>query len=360
TTLNNVKITDTVTSDIYGIWISPNGQTISINDLEMDMTGATDGRGIKIDEQYVSSPAKVTLNINGATFKTEEKAAILVKSVAGADITLNNIDITDVVDDSENEVWVDEASAAYYDFVTVDGGTKILEGGDKMLLKDEIYYIASKEAMFDFAKKVNGDGSTSGESLSGKTVKLLCDIDLYKEPWTPIGQTGKTEFRGIFDGQGHTIKNLSIDMTAYTDQHTSSGLFGWAERGVTIQNVKIDGATVKGNHNVAAIVGYTYSGKISGCTVSNAEITCTHANGDACGDKAGVIVGYAGGESRISDCTATSCKVTAGRDAGQLIGAGYHVSVSNCRATDVVVSAHEDNSDCTGANINNAVIGRVL
>ena len=150
---------------------------------------------------------------------------------------------------------------------------------------------------------------------------------------------------------------MNFDKTAATDEHTSSGLFGWAESNVIIKNVKIDGAIVKGNHNVAVIVGYTYSGKISNCHVTNADIVCNHANEDACGDKCGLIAGYAADESRFTDCSASNSTVKAGRDAGQLIGTGYNVSVSNCSATNVTVTA---NGDCTGANIRNEVIGRVM
>ena len=104
-------------------------------------------------------------------------------------------------------------------------------------------------------------------------------------------------------------------------------------------------------------MGYTYSNKITNCHVSNADIVCTHANNDACGDKTGIIVGYAGDESRISNCSATDCAVVSGRDGGQLIGAGYNVSVSECTATNVTVTA---GGDCTGANIRAELIGRVM
>ena len=186
---------------------------------------------------------------------------------------------------------------------------------------------------------------------------MIADIDLKNQVWTPIGQTGATEFKGIFDGQGYTIKNLYVDSSAQTGAHYSSGLFGWAESGVTIQNVNVDGVTIIGNHNVAVIVGYTYSGVISNCTVTNAEIVCNHANNDACGDKAGLIAGYAGPSASITNCSATNSAVVSGRDAGQLIGAGYTASVVNCTATDVTVTA---NGDCTGANNNAAIICRVL
>lgn len=214
-------------------------------------------------------------------------------------------------------------------------------------------YIGTAESLFAFAKSVNEDG----DSWTNQAVILVADIDLENAVWTPIGQTGATEFKGIFDGQGYTIKNLNVDSSAKTDEHYSSGLFGWAEANVTIKNVNVDGAKVVGNHNVAVIVGYTYSGIISNCYVTNAEIICSHANDDACGDKCGLIAGYAGDESRISGCSATDSTVKAGRDGGQLIGAGYNVSVSDCVATNVTVL---NGGDCTGANLNEAVIGRVL
>ena len=125
--LNNVTISDANTSDTYAIWIQPNGQTVTLNGCTIDMLACTDGRGIKIDEQYVDAPAKVTLNVSNTTFKTEEKAAILVKSVAGADITLSNVNIANTVDPI-HAVWVDEDSAAYADLVTVSGGSKFNEG----------------------------------------------------------------------------------------------------------------------------------------------------------------------------------------------------------------------------------------
>jgi hypothetical protein len=87
--LKNVTINET--HDYYAMWIEAVGQTINVDGLTINSAG----RGIKIDEQYVDVPAKVTLNIENAVFETQKKAAILVTSQAGADITLKNVDITD-------------------------------------------------------------------------------------------------------------------------------------------------------------------------------------------------------------------------------------------------------------------------
>ena len=116
-TLNNVTIYET--HDYYAMWITAAGQNVTIDGLTIN----SDGRGIKIDEQYVGTPEHVTLNVSNSTFKTANKAAILVKSEAGAHINLHNIDIANVQADTENAVWVDEDAAAYADKVVVTGGS---------------------------------------------------------------------------------------------------------------------------------------------------------------------------------------------------------------------------------------------
>ncbi len=110
--------------DYYAMWITADGQNITVDNLTIESAG----RGIKIDEQYVSAPAKVTLNVNNATFKTAKKAAIVVKSVEGAEINWGTGNsIAEVAADSVNAVWVDSDSAVYYDLVTVTGGSKTQE-----------------------------------------------------------------------------------------------------------------------------------------------------------------------------------------------------------------------------------------
>ena len=115
-----------------------------------------------------------------------------------------------------------------------------------------------------------------------------------------------------------------------------------------------------GNHNDGDIAGYmeTAGCTISNCHVINATVVAKHANNDACGDKVGVIVGHAGNAGvKVENCSAKDSTVTAGRDAGQIAGAALTANVVDCTATNVTVTA---SGDCTGANINNAIIGRVL
>ena len=183
--------------------------------------------------------------------------------------------------------------------------------------------------------------------------------DAYYANWTPIGQTGATQFQGTFDGHGYTIKNLNINTSTQTGANYSTGLFGWINN-ATIKNLTVDTATVKGNHNVGVIAGYmeTAGCTISNCHVINATVVANHANDDACGDKVGVIVGHAGNAGvKVENCSAKDSTVTAGRDAGQIVGAALTQNIVGCVAENVAVTAK---GDCTGANIRNEIIGRVL
>ncbi len=226
-------------------------------------------------------------------------------------------------------------------------------------VKDNTYYITSAEGLVWFANQVN----VNKVNFSGKTVVLTADIDLKNMDWEPIGQTGNTQFNGTFDGNGKTIYNLSVNSEDKDDDgHYASGLFGWTEGG-TIKNVKIDGATIVGGHLCAAVIGYiSGSVTIDGCHVTNATITCKELDDnddDPEGDKAACIVGQIGGdESKVNDCHASTSTVSAGRDAGQVVGAALGTianGVTNCTATNVTVSA---NGTSSGKNINNTIIGR--
>ena len=217
------------------------------------------------------------------------------------------------------------------------------------------YEIYSAKGMFWFADQVN----VAKNAFNGKTVKLAANIDLANAAWTPVGQTGATQFKGTFDGQGKTISNLNIDATAQTGGHYSSGIFGWLNA-ATVKNVNVAGAKVKGNHNVGVIAGYleTAGCTIEACHVSDATVECHVANDDANGDKCGVIVGNApNAGTPIKACTATDSTVSAGRDAGQIVGAAKEAYVTDCSATNVTVTA---NGEGTGKNIRNEVIGRLL
>lgn len=100
--LNNVVIDESANNvrATYAMWVSPKCEmNITMNNCEIRNTAFTDGRAIKIDEEYVSNPQKVTLTVNGGKFaaSSTSKALINVKNNGGNVITTTgNIDITGI------------------------------------------------------------------------------------------------------------------------------------------------------------------------------------------------------------------------------------------------------------------------
>lgn len=203
--------------------------------------------------------------------------------------------------------------------------------------EDGTYLINDANDLVLFEKLVN----ERGNSFNSKTVKLAANIDLTGVEWKPIGQTGKTEFKGVFDGQGYTISNMTVNNTDIS-ANCSSGFFGWIENhgeGIVIKDTKFDNAHVEGNHNVGVVAGYIY-GKIDGCEVSNSTIIAHNANEDANGDKVGGIAGYVGEDAFIDNNKVVNCEINGNRDIGGIAGAvaGGVDSFQNNSVSDTDVS----------------------
>ena len=149
--------------------------------------------------------------------------------------------------------------------------------------------------------------------------KLNADIDLTgKAEWVPLNNASPYS-KGIdFDGNGKTIKGLTI--TSDVAYPSFAGvLYG------SIKNLTLDAADINGNaNNTGVVAGYigtgSYDGSCSGVTVSNATITGTGKN---VGGFAGVV-GTAG--SSISNChvtgttTVSQTATATGSNAGGFIG----------------------------------------
>ena len=321
--------------------------------------------------------ALTMLTLDGCTFKANGKSGYNGANLWGSTTAIN---CKFEFDGKASTEWIDAigedkeytftgcttvngnnilTAAASEKFFSRNEGTTVTVDGVKYEKFKSHVFIADKEGLFAFANDVNVNENT----YNGKTVNLIADIDLKNEVWTPVGQTGKKTFNGVFDGQNHTISNLNVDSSKETGANYSSGLFGWVESHTAghghIKNVKIEGAIIKGNHNCGALVGYitNKNALVENCHVVNAVISCTVANKDANGDKAGALIGNATAETPIKNCTAKNSSVSAGRDAGQVIGAGKEANVTGCSASEVTVSA---NGQGTGDNIRNEVIGRLL
>ncbi len=165
------------------------------------------------------------------------------------------------------------------------------------------YLISTGEQLAYLSQQVNK--ASGNVTYEGKYIRLTQDILLNsmnadgtfvsqpynRKKFTSIGSAGKP-FKGIFDGNGFEIIGLYIDISYVEYQ----GLFGYADTGSEIKNLKISGSIAGGNKS-GAVAGYT-NGLISGCEVNcPVTIAWTHYHGG--------IAGYAGVNSIISNCNAS-------------------------------------------------------
>lgn len=209
-------------SDTYQLWIRPMGQTINMNTCVLLANSTKTGdRGIKIDNQYVDEgEAKVTLNVDGLKVKSQKKAAIVVKSQAGADINLANVDISNVYADPFHAVWVDEEAAAYADLVIVNGGKKMVEGDTNVAV-------------------VRGNDAMSSAIANGAETVYLNE-GTYTVPAEAKGKT-----ISIIGGE-----NAVVDATYPYDQSLSGA------------NITFEGVTIKGQTN-GNYQGFTHTGDLT-------------------------------------------------------------------------------------------------
>ncbi|MBN2540959.1 MAG: hypothetical protein JXB08_05470 [Bacilli bacterium] len=122
-----------------------------------------------------------------------------------------------------------------------------------------------------------------------KSYRLTADLNLDGIEWVPLG-TYTDPYLGNFDGNGHTLSNLTI-----TNKNTYTlGLFGYT-RGVisdlTLSDVVID---VQSDFliYVGALVGFT-DGDLIGNTVTNAAISIVNTTSNT---YAGLLAGFAKGK----------------------------------------------------------------
>ena len=341
-TFNNCTFI-TEEASVYGVWVSDGTSTFS----NCKFQGT---RGLKMHEDYGSEITSVTIDACEFGPLSKKPGVAIGDLNAETSVTIKNSSFIGC-QAGEQDKYIYETDTDVSTFTFVNSNNSVEED------PANVVKIGTKTELIAFQKAVN----VEGKGFSGKTIKLTANIDLEGMAWAPVGQARgngvATYFQGAFDGQGYTISNFVItpDDTYGEGANYAAGLFGFVDAGAAvIKNLKVDNATVTGHHWTAVICGYL-TGTIQNCHVTNSSVTCTHANNDACGDKAGMIVGYTN-QGSVKDCTAKDGTVTAGRDAGQIVGCNAAgVTVSGCSAENVKVSA---TGDCTGANIKNDIVGR--
>lgn len=193
-------------------------------------------------------------------------------------------------------------------------------------------YINSKLAFLQFCDDIN-----NGNTYEGKIVYLLTDVVTSGASehvdFTPAGDSTH-QFKGIFDGQGHTLSIQYID--GYYDY---SGFIGY--NAGTIKNLKVLNQYMYASKYAGAICGYN-SGLIEQC-YSNANIMGDDSDntlyvGGIAGNNTGIIRKCLS-ITNISIPTsraATDCGGIAGQNSGEIISCRNIGSVSGYTSGGIV------------------------
>ncbi|MDR2163665.1 MAG: fibronectin type III domain-containing protein [Clostridiales Family XIII bacterium] len=163
------------------------------------------------------------------------------------------------------------------------------------------YTLTSNSQMEGLAQIIN----SGADDFKGKVVKLGANLINLTIP--PIG-TESRPFAGIFDGDGHTITNLTLSPVP----KTYAGLFGRTAAGSAIKNLGIEGGELSIAENnasgsqvryVGALVGYA-GGNIENCSSSmDVSVSSKLALGKHQGiiRNVGGLAGYISGD--MKDCS---------------------------------------------------------
>ena len=146
--------------------------------------------------------------------------------------------------------------------------------------QDNPYQIGTVDELLWFANHVNsGNASACAE--------LTTDITIPEgQMWTPIGKH-KKEYTGTFDGHGHTIEGLMINVIA-----DYQGFVGYLKGG-TIRDLTLGtscSVTIGVNNSyLGGVCGYNESGTIENCTNNGTVSGGLDTVGGVCGINYGTI-----------------------------------------------------------------------
>jgi hypothetical protein len=196
------------------------------------------------------------------------------------------------------------------------------------------YVLTTDTELAGLADLVNGNLAVD---FTGVTITLENDISLEGSAWVPIGTPAKP-FKGIFDGEGHTISGLSIS----NGSGVANALFGVIEDAEVI-NLTVSGSVSAQSGAVAGIVARAQGSLIENCT-SQVSVT---GNGSYTGGVAGFVE---------SSTTITGC-LNEGVIEG--VGSGVTGGIAGGISASEVISSASSAEVSSASGYAGGIVGRV-
>ena len=248
---------------------------------------------------YMTREDRTVSKFIGCFQGNQASDVVVIDNCRVVNVTLNALD--------------DMAASHFSQYGDLLGGQRVGNGTVRISNSDTSIVISTAAQLVAFSDLTAPD---KGKSFSGKTVKLDADIDLNGVNWVPANCFSASKF--VFDGQGHTIKNMS----AINDLNYGNGFFSNIVGG-TVKNVTFDNARVS-RFNSNTLSGNIY-GIVSGYTYGNVLFENVHVKNSAIYGygKVGGIIGMAsdkGGTTVLTDCSVSDTDIYGVYNAGGLIG----------------------------------------
>ena len=245
---------------------------------------------------------------------------------------------TDPVDYNVNSIYVmpSENITLYGQWVSYFAGGDGTEGSP--------FQIENKEQLYSLANFINN--STTNSSYRSLYYELIADITFASdgsEQWIPIGISSSTNyyFSGKFNGNGHTITNLTI--TSPIDGFDYYGLFGYV-KSAEIKNIGLVGSKIDFKDATSSVYVGAVAGRIEYTNISNCYNTGEFNMSLLFGVSvyAGGIVGYSYKYNQITNCYNIG-NVTAGGYkvySGGITGYAYQTTqITNCYNIGYIVAS---------------------
>ena len=170
--------------------------------------------------------------------------------------------------------------------------------------------------------------------------------DQYWERRTRLGThrcTQRTLQRHLFDGGGFTISDLFI----HRPSSSHNGLFGAADAGSNIRQVRLASVNVTGRYQVGGLVGYNRNG---------AEVVSSYSTGTVQGeDDVGGLVGRNQGNGSITASYSNGSVAASDESAGGLVGLNSDATITASYATGSV-NGRVDVGGLVGTNHGDATV----
>jgi filamentous hemagglutinin family protein len=330
---SNARVTSAARDGLFGSWlIDPEDYTVAASGG--DITGAALSSNLATTDIVVQSsggtknPAGLgVVNVNDAvTWSTNTTLTLTAANNVNvnANITASGATAGLIINpNTANTTGSSVQSASGSGTFNLTGASITLTGATP--------FLSIGGTTYTVINTLGAPGSMTATDLQGMNGNLAANYALGSNidasatatsPWaasgfTPIG-TSSTPFTGTFDGLGHTISGLTINLPTADDV----GLFGYTGVSSVVRNVGLIGGSVSGNNNVGALIGNNFG------TVLNSYATGS-VNGN--GNNVGGLLGL--NDGTVLDDYASGSVTGSGNNTGGLVGSNNAGGIMTSYAT---------------------------